>query len=157
MSREWQSSLYREAVILLNRQLDPHKIQIQQFESVGVHLNLNFHVPWRWRGQACFNINQTDFKKHFQSSQFLNPTRAACSAKWHIKAIRLLLSSAKFILNDASTVLTVHLVLPQHCNPEQHQSVKKELKLSTCETSVPAAVSGLQTSGMRRRVVFLDG
>jgi len=49
---------------------------------------------------------------HFQSSQFLNSPTAACSVKWHIKATRLLGSSAKFIIDDASTVLTVHRVLP---------------------------------------------
>jgi len=50
---------------------------------------------------------------HFKSSQFLNATTAACSVKWHINAIRLLQSSVKFILDDASTVLTVHRALPQ--------------------------------------------
>jgi hypothetical protein len=49
---------------------------------------------------------------HFQSPQFLNLTTAATSAKWHIEAIRLFQSSTKFILDDGTTVLTVHHVLP---------------------------------------------
>jgi hypothetical protein len=49
---------------------------------------------------------------HFKSSQFLNSTTAVCSVVRRIKAIGLLQSSAKFILDDASTVLTVHRVLP---------------------------------------------
>lgn len=100
---------------------------------------------------GVFQHQLNRLKMHFQSSQFLNSTTAACSVKWHIKAIRRLQSSAKFILDDASTVLTVHRDLP-------HIAIlnisKKNSKLSTCKTQVPAAVSKLQTSGMRRRVLY---